>query len=120
MLYYPGGSLDALFQNMQLDDAREADMLSEAATVEAVWAVEPSFLDDVLSRAIDMFCGEQVCLYAKKKEESLKHEKVRVVSFDLHVCVVECSNINHHPYCRFRSPERTDLSACRAHDNTPT
>lgn len=50
----------AVLRYTQLDDLREMDMLSEAATVEAVWAVEPNFLEDVLFQEIEMFCSEQV------------------------------------------------------------
>lgn len=35
-------------------------MLSEAATVEAVWAVGPDFLEEMLSHEIEEFCLEQV------------------------------------------------------------
>lgn len=46
--------------SLQLEDAREMDMLSDAATVEVVWAVEPSFLEEVLCDELDAFCTERV------------------------------------------------------------
>lgn len=35
-------------------------MIAEAATVEAIWVVEPPLLEDMFAKEITAFCAEQV------------------------------------------------------------
>lgn len=44
----------------QLEAVREEEMVAEAATVEAVWVVEPPLLEDLLDQEVSAFCSETV------------------------------------------------------------
>lgn len=47
----------------QLEVTREEEMVAEAATVEAVWVVEPPLLENLLLAEMSAFCAEQVHFY---------------------------------------------------------
>lgn len=47
---------------LQLEDAREEEMVAEAATVEAVWVVEPPTLEGLLEEEISAYFAEQVSM----------------------------------------------------------
>lgn len=44
----------------QLEVAQEEEMMAEAASVEAVWAVEPSFLEHVIFQEVEAHIRERV------------------------------------------------------------
>lgn len=44
----------------QLEAVREEEMAAEAATVEAVWVVEPPLLEHLLDQEVSAYCSETV------------------------------------------------------------
>lgn len=49
-------------------------MISEAATVEAVWAIEPTLLESLLIQEIDDFYSEKVWLHPLPAKPNLSIE----------------------------------------------
>lgn len=49
-----------LLAGWQMEVVREEEMVAEAATVEAVWVVEPPLLEHLLDQEILAYCSEAV------------------------------------------------------------
>lgn len=45
---------------IKAEEARETDMIAEAVTIEAVWAIEPELFASFLGREINNFLAEKV------------------------------------------------------------
>lgn len=106
---------------LQLEVAREEDMVAEAATVEAVWVVEPPLLEGLLDLEIDALISEEVsaCVHialrrtqghahthhkranARREDEHTRFGRAYVRCTCIGSCMFSCSSLPPGSTVRF-------------------